>query len=64
MADEKNKIKELNEEELNKAAGGFIITPRQLGFIECANPECKKPFKPTNGETLCEKCRKNLNSGV
>ena len=62
MADEKKKAEELSEEELNNAAGGFVITPKQLGFIECANPDCKAKFKPKNGETLCEACRQKAGS--
>ena len=59
MADEKEKI-ELTDDELDNAAGGFVVTPKQLGYIECANPECKKRFKPKNGETLCEDCRNTV----
>ena len=58
MADEKRKIEELTDEELNEAAGGFVITPKQLGFVECAAEGCTNKFKPKNGETLCEACRK------
>lgn len=58
MADEKKKTEELSEEELNNAAGGFVITPKQLGFVECAAEGCTNKFKPINGEKLCEECRK------
>ncbi len=58
MADEKKKGKELTDEELNNAAGGFVITPKQLGFVKCAAEGCTNRFKPKNGETLCETCRK------
>ena len=34
MADKKKKAEELSDEELNEAAGGFVITPKQLGFVE------------------------------
>lgn len=61
MADEKKKIEELTDEELNEAAGGFIITPKQLGFVECAAKGCTNKFKAKNGETLCETCRKKAN---
>lgn len=64
MADEKKQLKALTDEELNEAAGGFVITPKQLGFIECANPDCKAKFKPKNGETLCETCRKKPQSFI
>lgn len=58
MADEKKKIEELTDDELNEAAGGFIITPSQLGFVQCKANGCTNRFKPKNGETLCEACRK------
>ncbi len=58
MADKKKKAEELSDEELNEAAGGFVITPKQLGFVECATKGCTNKFKPINGETLCEECRK------
>ena len=64
MADEKKKTEELSEEELNNAAGGFVITPKQLGFVECAAEGCTKRFKPINGETLCETCRKKPQSFI
>ena len=57
MADKKKKIEELTDEELNEAAGGFVITPKQLGFVECAAEGCTNKFKPINGERFCEKCR-------
>ena len=62
MTNEKEKIEELPEEELNEAVGGFVITPKQLGFVECAADGCTKRFKPINGETLCEECRKKVGS--
>ena len=58
MADEKRKIEELTDEELNEAAGGFVITPKQLGFVKCAAEGCTNKFKPKNGETRCEAGRK------
>ena len=58
MADEKKKIKELTDEEVNGAAGGFVVTPNQLGFVVCAAKGCTNRFRPKNGETLCDKCRK------
>lgn len=64
MADEKKNIEEITDKELNEVTGGFIITPGQLGFIECANPDCKIKFKPVNGETLCENCRKKTKSTI
>lgn len=60
MTDDKKKIEELSDEELNEAAGGFIITPKQLGFVECATEGCTNRFKPKNGETLCKKCREKI----
>ena len=64
MPDEKKKIEDLSDEELNEAAGGFVITPKQLGFVECATEGCTKRFKPINGETLCETCRKKPQSFI
>ncbi len=58
MADEKKKDEELSEEELNEAAGGFVITPTRPVFVKCAANGCNNKFKPINGETLCEECRK------
>ena len=58
MADEKRNNRELSDEELNDVAGGFVLSAKQAGFIECANEGCKKKFRPLNGETLCEDCRK------
>ena len=64
MADEKKQLKALTDEELNGAAGGFVITPKQLGFVECAAEGCTNKFKPINGETLCETCRKKPQSFI
>ena len=64
MTDEKKKTEELSEEELNNAAGGFVITPKQLGFVKCAAEGCTNKFKPINGETLCETCRKKPQSFI
>ena len=63
MADEKKLTnEELTDEQANEAAGGFIITYKQLGFVKCATEGCTNEFKPKNGETLCEACRKKAGS--
>jgi hypothetical protein len=63
MADNKIMNAELSDDELNEAAGGFVITQKQIGFIQCAGANCKNKFKPRNGETLCETCRKKARGG-
>ncbi len=63
MADENKNIEELTDEEVNDLAGGFIVTPKQLGFVTCATEGCKNRFKPKNGETLCESCRQKAGGG-
>ncbi len=62
MADENKNIEELTDEEVNDLAGGFIVTPKQLGFVTCAAKGCTNRFRPKNGETLCEECRKKPQS--
>ena len=62
MADEDKNIEELTDEEVNDLAGGFIVTPKQLGFVTCAAKGCTNRFRPKNGETLCEECRKKPQS--
>lgn len=62
MADEKKKTEELTDEEINEAAGGFVIPAEKLGFVKCATEGCTNKFRPKNGETLCETCRKKAGS--
>ena len=62
MADEKKKTEELTDEQANEAAGGFVIPAEKLGFVKCATEGCTNKFRPKNGETLCEECRKKAGS--
>ena len=64
MSDEKKMGEELTDEEINEAAGGFVLTPGQMGFVQCANEGCTNKFRPKNGETLCESCRKKAVSRI
>ena len=58
MAD-RNKIadKALSDEELNEAAGGFVIPSKKIAYVKCASEGCDNTFIPVNGEIYCSTCR-------
>ena len=67
MADEIKK-EELNDDEMNKAAGGWIERPQvtvpgQSGSIvanKCRTPSCMKTLEPGNTSGYCSDCERLL----